>query len=429
MDPEFLKQQERRRSKRLASEIYDVTAWSLPLLYNIECVPLAGAVNAALAPLASLEPPPGRAEAKAEVAYLVAWGTQAAGRFLAAALRENLYVLSAGKELTHAGRRYPAGTLIVPVQRNGGEVHAKVAAIAVQTGAEAAAAHSGWVDAGIDFGSNNTRPVRRPAVALLWDAPVSSLSAGHTRFVLERQYGYPVTAMRTSSLAGADLSKFDVLIMPEGNYGTLPAGAAERIKNWVRGGGVLIGIGGALNYLSSPAVGLLELPQEAMAGSPPRQAEAAKPAAGPQPGSILASEADYLKAAAGAAELPDPVSGVLLRARTDPDSWLTAGLPETVNVMAAGRAIYAPLKRDKGVNAIIFEEPGKLLASGYLWEENRKQLAFKPVAVTANEGQGVVVGFTADPNYRAYLDGMNVAFLNAVFRFPRAPVRGGEEEQ
>jgi hypothetical protein len=33
-------------------------------------------------------------------------------------------------------------------------------------------------------------------------------------------------------------------------------------------------------------------------------------------------------------------------------------------------------------------------------------------------GRGVVVGFTADPNYRAYLDGLNVMFLNAVFRGP-----------
>jgi hypothetical protein len=29
-----------------------------------------------------------------------------------------------------------------------------------------------------------------------------------------------------------------------------------------------------------------------------------------------------------------------------------------------------------------------------------------------------VVGFTADPNYRAFLDGMNLLFLNAVFRGP-----------
>ena len=34
------------------------------------------------------------------------------------------------------------------------------------------------------------------------------------------------------------------------------------------------------------------------------------------------------------------------------------------------------------------------------------------------QGQGNVIGFPFDPNFRAYLDGMNVLFLNALFRSP-----------
>ena len=34
------------------------------------------------------------------------------------------------------------------------------------------------------------------------------------------------------------------------------------------------------------------------------------------------------------------------------------------------------------------------------------------------QSRGFVVGFTTDPNYRAYMDGLNVLFLNAVFRGP-----------
>jgi len=32
------------------------------------------------------------------------------------------------------------------------------------------------------------------------------------------------------------------------------------------------------------------------------------------------------------------------------------------------------------------------------------------------EGRGHVIGFTNDPNFRGYMDGLNVFFLNAVFR-------------
>jgi hypothetical protein len=45
-------------------------------------------------------------------------------------------------------------------------------------------------------------------------------------------------------------------------------------------------------------------------------------------------------------------------------------------------------------------------------------LAYKPLVISQPSGRGVVIAFTADPNFRGMLDGMNVLFLNAVFRGP-----------
>ena len=44
-------------------------------------------------------------------------------------------------------------------------------------------------------------------------------------------------------------------------------------------------------------------------------------------------------------------------------------------------------------------------------------------------GRGLVVGFTEDPNFRAMLDGMNVLFLNAVFRGPAHARAAGSGEE
>jgi hypothetical protein len=125
--------------------------------------------------------------------------------------------------------------------------------------------------------------------------------------------------------------------------------------------------------------------------------------------------------------LPDSAPGAILRARIRPDYWLTAGMGESVNVMVEGRDIYAPIKADKGVNAAYFEAAGKLVASGHLWSENQKQMAYKPLVVSQASGRGVVVGFTADPNFRGMQDGMNLLFLNAVFRGP-GHARAASEE-
>lgn len=429
LDPEFVKEQERRREKGLRDEIYDVTAWSLPLLYNIES---AGAREVSLGQFsmvaASGYQPKGSVSGKAEVAYLVPWGTQAAGRFLTAALRADLKMLSANRAFRQNGRRYPAGTLIVMVAQNADTVHATVARIAELSGAEVLATGTGWVEEGINFGSNRVARLKKPAVAMVWDQPTSSLSAGHTRFVIERMYGYPVTVIRGQTLGMVDLSKFDVLIMPNGgNYAAVLGGAADRLKTWVRSGGVLIGIGGALSYLSSQPVGLLALQQEALAREEgaARPVAEAKPAPGPVPGRILEKHEDYQKAVRSDRELPPGVAGVLARAKPDPDAWINAGLPDTLHVLVDGRTIYSPLKQDQGLNAVIFAGPDEILASGLLWDESRRQLAYKPFVVVQNEGRGAVIGFTADPNFRAYMDGLNVLFLNAVFRGPavggRAP--------
>ena len=86
---------------------------------------------------------------------------------------------------------------------------------------------------------------------------------------------------------------------------------------------------------------------------------------------------------------------------------------------------------DHGVNAAVYSAPDQVMASGYSWEEYRKQLAYKPLLVVQRDGRGHVIGFTADPNFRAYMDGLNLLFMNAVFRGPAhaGGVGGGGEEE
>jgi len=439
MEPDFLKEQERRRKRRLPDQIYDVTAWSLPHLYNVEMETSAEASQGSFAPVSGQVVAPGKVSGKAEVAYLVPWGTQAAGRFLTGALRADLRVLSANKAFTQGDRKYPAGTLIVMVKQNPATVHETVGRVAASSGADVVATNSSWVDDGVDFGSSNTIYMRKPVIAMLWDQPTSGASAGQTRFVLERQYGYPVSVIRSQNIGNADLSKINVLILPDagfgGGYANTFAGAnLDRLKSWVRSGGVIVGIGGALGFLSDPRVGLLALTQE----NQPRRADAPKPAAGggsgaPSaatgaapgpgggpparvPGQLLTKQEDFERAIQPDSELPDAVAGVMVRVKVDPELWLTAGVAPQLYAVVAGRTIYSPIKIDRGVNAAYFAGPDELLAGGYIWEENRKQLAYKPFVVAQQEGRGMVVGFTADPNYRAYMDGLNVMFLNAVFR-------------
>ncbi len=415
MEPDFLKEQERRRAKKLGDEIYDVTAWSLPLLFNVECVAATNPVTAPLQPYTPPAAPKPQTFAKAAVAYLVPWKGRASAQFLAAALRADLKVRGADKEFVQSGRTFPRGTLIVLTKENAANVHDTVTRIAGD--AEIVPVDTGWVDSGINFGSRNVALFKKPRIALAWDRPVSAQSAGAARFVIERQFGYPVTAIRATALAIADLDQFDVIILPgaQGTYAdAFNAAAAARLKAWVNKGGTLIAIEEAVNFLADAA--LLSTNAESLATE--KKPDPPKPENGRVPGRLIGNEASYLEAIKPDREAADAVQGILGIAKTDAEHWLTAGVPATVNALVQGRTVYTPLKLDKGINAAYFLGADKLLVSGYMWEENRKQLAYKPLVMIERQGQGNVIGFTFDPNFRAYLDGMNVLFLNAVFRGP-----------
>jgi hypothetical protein len=424
LEKEFLKEQERRRAKGLPDEIYDVTAWSLPLMYNVESVSCGEGLPGSLRNVSPQMTPPGRViGGTAGVAYLVPWGTTAAARFMTAALRADLSVFSPDKEFVQAGRTYPRGTLIIKTSDNPANLGSTVNRLAVSTGADVYATNTGWVESGVNFGSRNVVRVKRPKIAVAWDAPTSSYSAGQTRFILERQYGFPVTPVRTRQLGSRSISQFDVIILPEGfGYaGVLGGGGVRRLKEWVSAGGTLVALGsGTVSFLSDPQTGMLAVARENAARTdkdgkvitPKTEAKPASRVAG----KLITSEEQFKDLIKADGAFPDSVSGVLLKARTDRDHWMTVGVPETVNAIFRGSSIFTPIEMDNGINAAYFAGPDELLAGGYLWEENRKQLAFKPFVIVQPSGRGNIIAFTADPTVRAYVDGLNVLLINAVFR-------------
>ena len=85
MDEDFLKAEEHRRERRLGSEIYDVTAWSLPLQYNVAIAAAASPSMGSFEEVKAGATIPGSVAGKTSVAYIVPWGTSAASHMIRAA--------------------------------------------------------------------------------------------------------------------------------------------------------------------------------------------------------------------------------------------------------------------------------------------------------------------------------------------------------
>ena len=423
MDPEFVAEQERRRAKNLSDEFYDVTAWSMPLLFNVEVLECDRKISVASVPF--VRPIFAKSLAVASVAYLVPWGERDAVQLLAKALRDNLAVKSSDRAFTWSGIDYPAGTLIIDVADNPADLNQRLVSYIAETGADVVAVNDSWVTAGPNFGSGHIVRMNTPRIAMLWDTPTSSYSAGNFRFVVERQFGFPVTAIRAQQLASADLSRYQVLVLPDLRSGAfiemMGAQALTNLSQWVERGGVLVALGEATRVLTDEGMGILAAQREYSlpVTDDDEAGESSKDSNDKHSGRVAgkALDADGYAAAIAAQEVDPPsIGGAFLRSTVDPDHWLAAGVAQELPLLARRAEIYTPLALDEGVNVVVFSDAESVLMSGHSWDTIRRQVAFKPAVMARRLGRGQIVAFTQDPTVRAYQDGLNVLVPNALFR-------------
>ncbi|WP_419950050.1 M14 family zinc carboxypeptidase [Candidatus Palauibacter sp.] len=424
MEEEFVRRQIERRANRQPDEIYDLTAWSQPLLWDVEAIETSatGARGARITPEDAAARPevsgangadqpagePVAALPEALVGYLVPWGTNGAAA-VAEALREGLRVRAAGAEFTLAGRRFGVGTAIVRAAENGPDLRQRLAGIAARHRAEVVPIDDAYVREGMSLGSRRVRGLREPRVLLVYDAPGQSYSVGWARYVLERRYGQRTTAVRASSLGRARLADYDVIVFPSGNYGAAVGdGLLDALRAWLRGGGTLITMAESSRWASR--AGLLATEVERRGG----RAEGDDP---PEPGTPE-QPIEYLDAISPGDESPEGVPGAILRTLLDTEHWLSAGTDGEIGVLVEGSRVFRPITLDEGTNVGRYAELEDLVLSGIVWEESRPQLASKAFLIHQPVGQGQVVAFAEDPNYRAYSEATQLLFMNAVLLGP-----------
>jgi hypothetical protein len=412
----FVKEQDRRRRKRLPDQMYDVTAWSLPLAFDVDVI-RADRVPAVQTTAVGGEMPKGATTLPAAtVGYLLPWGSGTAAA-VAEALAAGVKVRTADLPFTLGGREYPAGTAVVRVSDNGTGLAAMLAPIVGRHGVEAVGIDSAFTEAGISLGSNQVATLRAPRVLLAWDTPTSSTSAGWARYVIERRFGQRVTAVRVSSLGRTDLRRFDVVVLPSGSYGNaLGTDAVRRIEDWVNAGGTLITLAEASRWAARENVGLLDSRTELRGGRPEtepadRDKDASKKDAPAQP-------IDFEKAITPERERPESTPGALLRVRLDPEHWLSAGTDGEIQAIVEGQRVFTPITLDKGRNVGVYQGKDRLVASGLVWDEAQAQLAQKAFLIHQPMGQGHVIAFAEDPNYRAFTEAAELLLMNAILLGP-----------
>ena len=409
MDADFVQRQVERRANRQRDQIYDVTAWSLPLLWDVELLTAdrpTGASVISMNDTRMLRDVVNLPDAT--VGYLIPWGTNGAAA-IAQALREGIRVRSAGGDFVLDGRHFGVGTAIVRTAENGPDLARRLGRIVVGHGAQVVPVNDSYIREGTSLGSGSTRALREPRVLLVYDAPGSTNSVGWARYVLERRYGQRTTAIRTSSLGRAVLADYDVIVFPSGNYGSaVGQGMVTRIQAWMRDGGTVVTMAASTEWATR--AGLLATTAERRGGRP----VGTPPRAGGTPDQPI----DYLEAIAPVDEEPEQTPGSILKVILDKDHWLAAGTDGEIGALVDGSRIFTPITLDEGQNVGRYADLDDLVESGIVWDAAKPQLANKAYLIHQPVGRGQVISFAEDPNYRAYAEATELLFMNAVLLGP-----------
>ena len=404
---------------------YDVTAWSLPVTFGVEAywTEDAAPINAAVVRSADVNPEGSVTGARpARSAYVFSSERNGAPRLAYHLLANGYRVGLSERPIEAGGRQFPRGSYVVRVGRNDPSLHARIEQLARESRVDVFGANTAFTDVGqFGTGSGSIYDLRKPVVALVGEQGVSQPSYGATWYVLEQRYQIPFTPVSAQWLSSGDLSRFNVILIPDASAGTLNrligTDGATRLKEWVRGGGTLVTFGGASFWAARENVGLTTARAVGADAKPDTTAASradTSAAARRQAAEDLLAVTSPSTTPGRPASLPGSHFDVVL----DRTHWLTSGYEDQrLTVLVEGSSFLTLSK--EGSNVAVFPRSGRLHRSGFVWPDNTEKL-LRNSAFLIHEptGGGHVVLFQNEPFFRAWWHALDRLVLNAMVLGP-----------
>jgi len=390
------------QSKLPDSLTYDITAWNLMYSFNLKAYALSERINVGK----SYQP---KSVENVSVtgkpyAYIFNYQSLKDVAFMATLMRNGIKVRSAEKGFSVNGQNFDAGTLLI-TRRNNESVNdfdIKVQSIAKEMGRKIYTSTTGFVDRGKDVGSSEVNYLRAPKVAVLFGEQTSSLSAGEIWHFFEQQIHYPITQIGTDYFKTIDLKRYDVLVVPDGNYKMFDEGTLDQISAWVTGGGKLIVIANGLNaFAEKKGFGLKTYTKES------EKTDAEK-----KEKELKEKEALTRYEDAERKQLSDGISGAIYKVMLDSSHPLAFGLKDTYYTLKTNELRYGFL--ENGWNVGVIKGKAKPV-QGFAGTRINKKLDNSLVLGVEEKGQGNIVYLVDNPLFRCFWENGKMLFANAVF--------------
>jgi hypothetical protein len=212
----------------------------------------------------------------------------------------------------------------------------------------------------------------------------------------------PVTKVDVTDLGQIEWGDYDVIALVSGELSSFSGDRLDALKSWIQGGGTLIAQREAAAWA-------------ARNGLTPNIAE---PSIGePMSEDVEAEEEPSLRrdyADAEDFEGPKTISGSIWEADLDITHPIGFGYHRRfLPVWRDHNIFFSPSKNAYSTVARLVPDDPWL--SGYISDENRQHLKGSPSVLVDRLGEGAVVLFVDNINFRGFWRGTNRLFLNALF--------------
>jgi len=379
---------------------YDVSAWSLPRAFGVAAYQLA---RPAVTPRAPYDGAPPRGQGivgdpRTAYAFLVDWRQGNAPKLVSSLLHAGVRLSVATKELRLGGHEHKRGTIVIPAAGNGADLAERVRVRAEATGVTVVAVPTGLAEEGIDLGSDQVEPLRARKTLLVESPEMNDGSFGAVRYLLERSFQVPFTIVPLDRLGDVRLTDFGAIVFPDGRY-LVPQDTVVKVRRWMEGGGVFVGLGGGALWATADYSGLTSVHRAKLSA-----AVAARASSAPAPARYVPAE----QRRAESRRTGNP--GAILKLDLDPASSVVYGCGDgPLYVLAAGEEGFDPQSSECA--ALYASEPR---VAGFVGSDAVERLAGAAFAVAERAGRGRAVLFSEDPNFRLVWQGLTKAFLNAL---------------
>lgn len=379
-----------KRTEFKDSLFYDVSAWTLPLAFNLDYnqnIP----TNKVGEKITTLTKPGANAPKYSEYGYLMQWHDYYTPKALNMLLKKGIRAKVGMTPFTSQDKEYDYGTILIPVQNQDlspKDIAKAIEEIVAQTGVTIDPANSGQTQK-VNLGSNQFKALKLPKVAMLVGDGINPYDAGEIWHLFDQRYDMHITKLDTKNFRRVDISKYTDIIMPATRGNALNKDAAKKLKTWVQNGGTLIGYKSAGKWLEK---------NEFMKMTFKSNKTTATDISFEQRSNY--NGAQY-------------IGGAIFQTTLDRSHPIAFGHKNKNLPVFRNTTLFIEADKNSYNNPIKYT--ASPLLSGYISLPNLELLKNTVPFKKAKLGRGNVLYFTDNTNFRAFWYGTNKLLMNAIF--------------